>query len=126
MTMKLMLFRAEQLLYKNKALLLAGIVLITFFMNLNPFAATGVGDSINNGALQLLNEIARVYCGSVAYLLFAIEILVWLLVKNDKVSGMALKALIGCVIAYIVLKVISQASGGVIGQTLDEVTEWVE
>lgn len=126
MTTKLMLFRIEQILYKNKALILAGIILMSFFVNANPFAATGVGDSINNGAAQLLNEIARVYCGSVAYLLFAVEILIWLLVKNDKISGMALKALIGCVIAYIVLKVISAASGGVIGQTLDEVTDWVD
>jgi len=126
MTLKLMLFRVEQLLYKNRMLLIAGFVLFAFFLNANPFSATGVGDSLNNGAGQLLNEIARVYCGSVAYLLFAVEILMWLLVKNDKVSGLALKALIGSVIAYIVLKILSSAGGGVIGQTMDEVTDWVQ
>ena len=94
--------------------------------NANSFSATSVGDSLDNGAGQLLQEIARVYCGSVAYLLFAVEILIWLLVKNDKVSGIALKALIGCVIAYIVLKILSAAGGGVIGQTMDEVTDWVQ
>ena len=126
MTLDLMLFKAKRALIENKTLVLFGVMLIMLLFNANSFSATSVGDSLDNGAGQLLQEIARVYCGSVAYLLFAVEILIWLLVKNDKVSGIALKALIGCVIAYIVLKILSAAGGGVIGQTMDEVTDWVQ
>ena len=126
MTLNLMLFKAKRALIENKSLMVLGIFIFMLICNATAFSATGVGDSLDNGAANLLQEVARVYCGSVAYLLFAVEILVWLLVKNDKVSGMALKALIGCVIAYIVLKILSSAGGGVIGQTMDEVTEWVE
>ena len=118
--------KASYLFSKYKAVLMLALVVLFCFDGTLAFNATSVGDALDNGASQGLQEFARVYCGSVGYLLMAIEGFLFLKSKNDKVKAAALASLVGCFIAYIYLKILSAQGGGAIGTTLDEVTDWVD
>lgn len=112
-------------LYTHRSILMLGFIVLLCFDGTNAMYATGVGDAINNGANEILQEVARVYCGSLAFLLLAIEVLIFLISKNDKAKQAAAIAAVGTVVAWIVLKVLSSANGGVIGSTIETATDWV-
>lgn len=92
------------------------------------FAAptTTLGGNLNTGAYNLIKEIESIYCGSVAWLLLAINILVLAFSKDEKKIGFAKRALAVVVVAYAVIKILaSTTGGGAIGSTVDEMTDWV-
>lgn len=126
LSLKNLYSKLSAFLYKNRGVLTVLFILLLCFDGTLSMHATGVGDSLDRGANQLLQEIARVYCGSLAFLILGIEVVIFLISKNDKVKHAAIVAIGGTVIAYIVLKILSSSGGGVIGQTMDEFTEWVE
>ena len=120
-------FVLKKFIYEHRSILTIMFILLLCFDSTGMlFADTGVGDAIDHGANELLNEFARVYCGSLAYLFLAIEVVIFLISKNDKAKQGAIVAAVGTVVAYVVLKVLSSSGGGVIGQTMDEVTTWAE
>ena len=89
-----------------------------------PTAQTDLGTNIMSFGSNLLNEIAAVYCGSLCWLAFAIEILVLVFSHNDKALGFAKKALIGCIVVFIVLLILCKPDAGVIGLFTKQIGGW--
>ena len=112
-------------LYTHRSILMLAFVVLLCFDGTNLMHATQVGDAIETGAKGLLDEVARVYCGSLAWLLLAVELAIFLISKNDKAKQAAVISAVGTVVAFIVLKILSSTGGGVIGGTVEEVTDWV-
>ncbi len=125
-TLSINALKVKNFVFKHQRLLMLALMIFLCFDGTIAMNATPLGDKIDNGANQLLQEVARVYCGSLAFLLLAIEAAIFLISKNDKAKQGALIAGVGTIIAYIILKVLSSAGGGAIGETIDEVTTWVE
>ena len=119
--------RASRFLYEHRGIfVMLFILFLCFDGTVSLHATTDVGQAIDNGATNLLQEVEQVYCGSLAFLIFGISLAVFFISKNDKAKHSALMAAIGAVITYIVLKVLASGEGGAIGKTMDEMTEWVQ
>lgn len=86
---------------------------------------TTVGQGIKAASTNLVNEIASVYCGSLAWLLLAVDVLILACSKNEKVITVSKTALAFIIVAYVVLKILSNGNGGVIGSTADKLNEWI-
>lgn len=89
-------------------------------------AATEVGQNLEKTSKHLLNEVASVYCNSIAWLLIAILLLAWFFSKNEKVIAFAQRGLIGAVVAFIVLKILNSSDANVISNTTDTLTNWMQ
>lgn len=87
--------------------------------------ATDLGTNVKSTGKNFLNEITAVYCDSICWLLFIIELLFYFFSKNEKVIGYAQKALVGTVIAYIVLNILNGGPGNVIQNTVDSIQGWM-
>ena len=125
--LKSLQFRASRFLYEHRGILVMLFILfLCFDGTVSLHATTELGKSIEKGSTNLLQEVEGIFCGSLAYLLFAIEIAVFLISKNDKAKRASVVSAIGTVVAYIVLKVLASSGGGAIGKTMDEMTEWVQ
>lgn len=70
------------------------------------YASTALGTSIETGSKGLIDEIANIYCGSLCFLLIAIDVVLLFISKDDKVIAMGKRALLFLVVAYIILKLI--------------------
>lgn len=81
-------------------------------------------DNIGKTSSNFLKDVSNVYCKSVVWLLFAIELFVFLFSKDEKKIALAKKCAVGCFIFYIVLKLIG-VDGGIIGTSADKLTEWM-
>lgn len=86
---------------------------------------TEIGAGIDTAATNFVSEIAAVYCGSLFFLLLVINALTLLLSKNEKVTGVAKKTLIGVIVAYIVLKLAQVGWSGKLGTTVDTMSGWI-
>lgn len=104
-------------------LVLMAMLSSALLMHADP--STSLGTNLVSASTSLLNEVEGVYCGSLCWLIFGIEVLILCISKNDKVIGVTKRAVIGCIVAYIVLKILVVANGGVIGSTVDTVSGWV-
>lgn len=89
------------------------------------YHATAVGDAIDTASTSLLNEISRVYCGSLFFLLLGINIVVLAFSKNDKVLAVGKRTIIFIIAAYFILKILGNGNGGVIGSTMTEIEGWL-
>lgn len=89
------------------------------------YHATDIGNAIDSVSSNVLDEIARVYCGSLFFLLLGVNIVVLAFSKNDKVLGVAKRTIIFIIAAYFVLKLLQGGSGGKIGTTVDTLTGWI-
>lgn len=85
---------------------------------------TDIGTNINTTAGKFLTEFKEVYCGSLCWLLLGIQVAVIFFSKNDKLVAFAKKALIGCIVLYAVLQILTKASGGAIGSTVTTISGW--
>ncbi len=86
---------------------------------------TTLGGNLETGASNLIQEVEAIYCGSVAWLLLAINVIILAFSKDEKKLGFAKRAIAVIIVAYIVVKILSSGGGGSIGSTVDEMTEWV-
>lgn len=127
LTIKNFYTKTVSFLYENRGIItILFIILLCFDGNLSIYANTGVGDSLDKGASELLQEVSRVYCGSLWLLLLAIEAIIFLCSKNDKKKSAALVAGGGTIVAFVILKVLSSSGGGAIGSTAEDIAGWVE
>lgn len=101
---------------------------ITVLMSRGVYFATetDLGNHLNTTAQKVLAEIKSVYCGSVCWLLFGIELLFMFFSKDDRRVAIAKKALIGCIVAYIVLQILVKGSTGTIGTTVTKLSGWIQ
>lgn len=83
-----------------------------------------ISQNIQNTSSNLLTNISNVYCKSVVWLLFLIELCVYAFSKDDKKIALAKKCFIGCLVVYIFFKLIG-TDGGVVGSTADKIAEWM-
>ncbi len=81
-------------------------------------------DNIGTTASNLLSQITNTYCHSLVWLLFAIELLIFLLSKDEKKIALAKKCAVGCFIFYIVLKMMG-VDGGILGSSADTIAGWM-
>lgn len=114
------MFKKEPLFY----MLIITVMCFSFSFFLASGPTTAVGQGINNASKNIVSEIASVYCGSLAFLFFAIDICVLALCKNEKVIGAAKIGLIAIPIAYVVLKMAAAGTGGSLGQTMENISNW--
>ena len=119
-------YKLKNLIYEHREAIMVALTFIICVTATIMFHATetDVGTAINSGASHLLTEVEKVYCGSLAFLLMAIEIAVFLISKNDKAKQAALVSFIGCLVAFIVIKILASGNGGIIGNTLDTMQGW--
>lgn len=85
---------------------------------------TQVGTNFNNVAGKLLSEFKSVYCGSLCWLLFGVQVAILFFSKNDKLVAFAKKALFGCIVLYAVLQILVKSDGGAIGNTVNTISNW--
>jgi len=117
--------RAEIFITRNmKIITLALVLFFCFAQSLTMVADTSLGNALSNMGDNSLDEIVSVYTNSWFYLIFFGSLAGFLLLKNDKLKGACGFACVGSLVLFIIGKIAIQRSGGVIGQTLDEVTEW--
>ena len=105
------------------ALLVVGICILQSVMMV---ADTSLGESVTNVSNNALDELNRVYCGSVFYLVLVLGAAGFLLLKNDKAKAACGIAAIGSIVFFVIIKVAAARSGGAIGKTMEEVTEWAQ
>lgn len=92
-------------------------------------ATSGGGDIkiVNNLAKTASNvytAISTAYCNSICWLLFMVELLVFAFSKDEKKIALSKKCFIGCLIAYVLFKIIG-TNGGVLSSSLDKISEWM-
>lgn len=85
---------------------------------------TDIGSNINTTAGNFLTEFKEVYCGSLCWLLLGIQVAILFFSKNDKLVAFAKRALVGCIVLYAVLQILTKASGGAIGNTVTTISGW--
>lgn len=103
------------------------VVASNAWLSLNTFIAsnTAVGQGVENASKNLLDELEAIYCGSLAWLLFAVN-LVWLcLTKNEKVMAVLKKTLIGIIVAYIAIKILAKGNNNSLDRTVNSITNWI-
>lgn len=88
-------------------------------------AATELGRNIESTSGKLLSEIKAIYCGSLCWLLLAINICILFFSKDDKMISFSKKAIFGCIIAYAALQILVKSSGGSIGSTINNISTWM-
>lgn len=114
------MFKKEHLFY----MLILTVMFFSFSFFLASGPTTAVGQGINNASKNIVSEIAAVYCGSLAFLFFAIDVCVLALCKNEKVIGAAKIGLIVIPLAYVVLKMAAAGNNGAIGKTMENISNW--
>lgn len=128
--MKTISFKVSYFIMKHKTALMFGIILLLMFDSTSALFAldgeTAVGQALDNGANHLIKEIEAVYCGSLAFLLLIISAFTFAFTTNDKVKGVTVGCMVATIGAYIAIKILAMSGGGVIGSTMDTVTDWVD
>ncbi len=74
---------------------------------------------------NLLSNFSSLYCDSLCWLLVAIDLFLLFFSKNDKMLAFAKWSLVGCIVVYVVFKVIG-TDGGVLGTTADSISDWMK
>ena len=119
--MKKVLEKSKNVMLKIALMVSAYSVSVIPMMAKNNLTITG---KFTTAAGKLLSDLEKIYCGSVAWLLLVINILVLAFSKDDKVIGIAKRSLATIVIAYIAIKILAKANGGVIGNAIDTMAGW--
>lgn len=82
--------------------------------------ATNLGTTSSN----ILSNISHLYCDSLCWLCFTIQAVILIFFKNEKAIALAKFSLVGCLIVYVVLKVMG-TDGGILARTGDSIADWL-
>lgn len=73
---------------------------------------------------NLLSNLSHLYCDSLCWLLLAIDVILLFFSKNEKLLAFAKWSLVGCLVVYVVFKVMG-SDGGIFAQTADSISTWM-
>lgn len=83
-----------------------------------------LANNLSTTSSNLLRNLSNLYCNSLCWLLFTIQAVILLFSKNEKAIGLAKWSLVGCLIVFVLFKLIG-TDGGIIGNTADSISEWI-
>ncbi len=73
---------------------------------------------------NLLSNLSNLYCKSLCWLLLVIDAVLLVFSKNDKLLAFAKWSLVGCIVVYIVFKMVG-TNGGILATTADSIADWM-
>lgn len=83
-----------------------------------------IAQNIGNTSSNLLTAFSTTYCNSVVWLLFMVELFVFLFSHDEKKLAIAKRCFFGCLVVYVFFKLIG-TNGGIVGTSADKIANWL-